>query len=260
MMKRATSSPRRWVFRALVLFWGGVAIWVGVNLQARGLADDVFVGDERTAVAIGDEGYAFLPTADTAGAGLIFYPGALVDPRAYAPLARAIARRGYPVKVLRLPYRLAPTAAHEAALATRTLDAMREGGPGRAWVVGGHSKGGKLAALFARDHPGALGGLLLLGTSHPRRDDLSGLGVDVAKVYGSRDGLASEEEVRQFATNLPTATRFTRVDGGNHAQFGWYGRQVGDRAAAISREEQQRQTVGAIVDQLRRVSAARVPH
>ncbi len=112
-----------------------------------------------------------------------------------------------------------------------------------------------MAATFARDHDSDLAGLLLIGTSHPREDDLSTLELDVTKVYGSEDGLASEEEIRQYAVNLPEATNWTRIEGGNHAQFGWYGWQLGDGSAKITRTAQQAATVRAVLDQLRRIEA-----
>lgn len=40
------------------------------------------------------------------------------------------------------------------------------------------------------------------------------------------------------------------IEGGNHAQFGNYGEQKGDHAAGISREEQQAQTVEAILNMM----------
>jgi hypothetical protein len=39
----------------------------------------------------------------------------------------------------------------------------------------------------------------------------------------------------------------TEIAGANHAQFGYYGMQLGDSSATISREEQQRQTAVAIL-------------
>ena len=41
---------------------------------------------------------------------------------------------------------------------------------------------------------------------------------------------------------------FVPIEGGDHAQFGWYGPQSGDNPATISREEQQAQIVQATVD------------
>jgi hypothetical protein len=119
--------------------------------------------------------------------------------------------------------------------------------------VGGHSKGGKLAAIFSKEFADEMGGLLLVGTSHPREIDLSDLEMDVTKIYGTNDGLASEEEVNQFAVNLPAHMHRVRVDGGNHRQFAWYGYQLGDSSADITRREQHEILVEAILEQLERV-------
>ena len=251
----ATSRRRKGIRLALAVFWGAVAVWLFLNMQARGVASSVLKSGLSVRVSTSSTAIAFTPTADTSKAALLFYPGALADPNAYAPMARAVAEAGYEVVILKLPFRLAPFARDRAALTVRTRTFVQNDGGRHAWVIGGHSKGGALAAMFARDYESDVAGLLLIGTSHPREDDLSSLELDVTKVYGSEDGLASEAEVRQYAANLPATTHWVRVEGGNHAQFGWYGWQLGDGRAQISRTEQQAVTIRAIVDQLRRVDA-----
>ena len=72
----------------------------------------------------------------------------------------------------------------------------------------------------------------------------------VTSVYGTRDGLAAEGDIRGSAGLLPRDARFVAVEGGNHGGFAWYGPQPGDEAAVITREEQQAQTVAAILDAL----------
>lgn len=53
---------------------------------------------------------------------------------------------------------------------------------------------------------------------------------------------------------LPSGTRWVRVEGGNHAQFGSYGPQPGDGKATISRESQQKVTRETLAKVLQRVS------
>ncbi|HEY1016388.1 MAG TPA: alpha/beta hydrolase, partial [Herpetosiphonaceae bacterium] len=105
-----------------------------------------------------------------------------------------------------------------------------------------------LAASLARDGalPGA--GLALIGTSHPKAPagDLAGSGRQVTVIYATDDGLASPPEVLAAAAYLPPDTRWVRIEGGNHSQFGWYGFQLGDHRASISREQQQAQLVDAL--------------
>jgi hypothetical protein len=50
---------------------------------------------------------------------------------------------------------------------------------------------------------------------------------------------------------LPTDATFVPIQGGDHAQFGWYGPQPGDNPASISREIQQAQIVQATEDFLK---------
>jgi hypothetical protein len=80
--------------------------------------------------------------------------------------------------------------------------------------------------------------------------DLSGRDLAVASIYGTRDGLATEEEIAASRPLLPPDTQWTAIEGGNHAQFGWYGPQSGDNEATISREEQQAQIVAATLELL----------
>ncbi len=57
--------------------------------------------------------------------------------------------------------------------------------------------------------------------------------------------------------NLPPDTHDVRIDGGNHSQFGYYGFQPGDWPATITREEQQRLTLDAVLSALGSLSSTR---
>jgi hypothetical protein len=86
---------------------------------------------------------------------------------------------------------------------------------------------------------------------------LSRLPVAVTKIVGTRDGLASEDEVKTNQLKLPSHTRWVWIEGGNHSQFGWYGFQPGDNRARIPRESQQRMMTDAILVALADASNAR---
>jgi hypothetical protein len=236
----------------LATFWLIAFSWLFYSMQARGFDPSVLESDDEVRVHGTDAMVRFEPVAEASTAGLIFYPGALVDPDAYAPLARQVAADGYHVTIIKVPFRLDVFEWQWEAVVARTR-AVLATNANRRWVLGGHSRGGKMAARLAGDHPAWFAGLLLVGTSHPRDVDLSHLRLDVVKVYGSEDGLASEAEVQRFATNLPVETRFVRVAGGNHRQFGYYGWQLGDGRATIDRATQLRETVDAALEQLKRV-------
>ncbi len=183
----------------------------------------------------------FVPDGGAPTVGLILYPGGRVDFRAYAPAAQAIADRGYFVALVRMPLSLAvfdPDAAAEVIAANPQIER---------WAVGGHSLGGAMAANFAAAHPGSVQGLVLWAAYPAASDDLSQSGLRVASISASRDGLATPEKIDASRPLLPPETVWVVIQGGNHAQFGWYGDQNGDNPATISREEQQAQVIEATV-------------
>jgi hypothetical protein len=51
--------------------------------------------------------YVFEPAGEKPSRGFIIYPGGLVDSRAYAPFARAIAAEGYRTVIVCMPFHLA---------------------------------------------------------------------------------------------------------------------------------------------------------
>jgi hypothetical protein len=108
-----------------------------------------------------------------------------------------------------------------------------------------------MTARFAHQNPGAVAGLVLWASYPASGDDLSGNDLAVASVYGTRDGLATEDEIAASRPLLPPDTQWIAIEGGNHGQFGWYGPQSGDNEATISREEQQAQVVATTLELLR---------
>ena len=63
------------------------------------------------------------------------------------------------------------------------------------------------------------------------------------------------DEIKASAALLPSDATFVPIEGGNHAQFGWYGPQSGDNPASISHAEQQAQTVAATAALLERMQS-----
>ena len=72
----------------------------------------------------------------------------------------------------------------------------------------------------------------------------------VVSVYGDADGVMNREKYAQYRSNWLGNAVEVVIPGGNHAQFGDYGAQKGDGTAAISADEQRRQTVQAILPAL----------
>jgi dienelactone hydrolase len=119
-----------------------------------------------------------------------------------------------------------------------------------AWAIGGHSLGGSMAAQYIHDNPNKAQGLALWASYPPSGVDLSKFNITVVTVHGTDDGLVSSKQIDDSLKQLPPDTIRLEINGGDHAQFGWYGPQSGDNPATISREEQQRITVNATVQML----------
>ena len=224
-------------------------VWSLLAYRARGEAHDALNSSQTVRVENLDGYWRFTPR-QASNVGLLFFPGALVDPVAYAPILRAVAERGYTALLIQVPRRGAMGGAESEELLTRYARAIREteasGGPGR-WVAGGHSRGGVISCTVARSRPPWLGGLVLVGTSHPRDFSIANLAIPVTQIFGTRDTVADVEKVIAARRNLPASLTIVEIDGGNHSQFGSYGFQPGDWPATISRAEQHRRTLEAIV-------------
>jgi dienelactone hydrolase len=189
----------------------------------------------------------FRPKNSVPETGFIFYPGGLVDPRSYAPMARDIASAGHLAVIVPMPFNLAVFSPGKAA-------GVIEEHPGvQNWAIGGHSLGGAMASRYARQNPNSVSGLALWAAWPADSDDLSGSDLAVTSIYGTEDGVATVEEIENSRRLLPADAEFVPIPGGNHAQFGWYGPQGGDNPAAISPAEQQAQIVAATVALLERL-------
>lgn len=90
--------------------------------------------------------------------------------------------------------------------------------------------------------------MVLIGTTHPKEDDLSFLQRPVTKIHASKNGIAPPERMLANRALLPQQTTWVEITGGNHSQFGRHGHQLFDGAATISREEQERITRSAILE------------
>lgn len=239
---------RKWIRRIWISFGLAFVAFMAWNTQAHGVDPAVF--RSSAAVRVLDTGalIQFLPAQAAPGAGLIFLPGGTIDPDAYAPLLRAVAESGHAAVLVKLPWRSAPTASTRQALWQRIDEILEKSKPGESWVLSGHSRGAALAATYVSEHNRPLAGLVLIGTTHPRDFDLSKSSIPMAKIYGTRDCVADSAKTMANANRLPPATRWIPIAGGNHRQFGYYGYQLGDCSATISRAAQQARTAEALIE------------
>jgi len=194
-------------------------------------------------------GAIVLTPAAAPKAGLVFLPGAKVDPRAYVSLLTEVSAAGYLVVIVKEPYDIGLLATGEPAKIVAATPGVTR------WAVGGHSLGGVAAGISVSARDSGLSGLLLwaaypLGSLADRTD------LVVASVSGTADALSTPADIAASRASLPPSTVFTAVEGGIHAYFGDYGPQPGDGTPGVDRNTAQRQIVAASVSFMDAVAGA----
>ncbi len=232
---------------AVLVIFSGFVIWAETPPAPMQQAYDALQSDENVTVSQG-QWLVFEPKATNNTTGFIFYPGGRVNYLAYAPYAHEIAVEGYLAVIVPMPLNLAVFGVNSASGVIAAYPNVTS------WAIGGHSLGGSMAAQYIHDNPGKVEGLALWASYPPSSVDLSKLNITVVTVHGTNDGLVSRKQIDDSLKQLPPNTVRVEIEGGNHAQFGWYGTQSGDNSATISREQQQSITVNATVQMLSKLS------
>src|SRR5687768_6086047 len=236
MTSSTGTRVHRWVRRAFVVWAIGSTLWVANTMRTRGVPGAVLQTSAAVSVTETNATLEFTPVARKTESALLFLCGGGVSAQAYAPLLRPVAEAGFPVFVIKLPYRLAPAESHKVAAIDRGREVMAAHPEIDRWVIAGHSLGAALATRLVEAYPAAVAALVLIGTTHPKERNLSSLTMPVTKVWGSNDVVAPPERMFANRSLLPPHTRWVEIRGGNHSQFGHYGHQLLDGRAAITRE------------------------
>jgi hypothetical protein len=222
----------------------GFILWANTALSPEPEALAGLRSDEHVTVRV-DEFILFQPTEKNLTTAFVFYPGGRIDYRAYAAPLHKIAAEGY--LVILLPVRL-NLAFFDVNAADRAVAAFPEI---RHWIVGGHSLGGVAAGLYASKRKNLDG--VVFWASYPANDSLKNTDMKFLSIYGTLD-MGGMDAFDTSRANLPADTNFVVIHGGNHAQFGDYGVQPGDKEATITRAEQQKQAVDATVKFLKELT------
>jgi pimeloyl-ACP methyl ester carboxylesterase len=193
-------------------------------------ADDVAIAAMQSDAAIKVQDNLILLSSTTpSDTALIFYPGAKVEAFAYLPILEKIKQScGISCILVKMPFNMA---IFDVNAADKIMDQFPEI---KNWYIGGHSMGGAMASDYASKHQEKVKGLILLG----------------AYIYGDYPSESALTVYGTFNTSVAQKINYTEnivvIEGGNHAQFGNYGKQMGDPDATISSEEQQDIAVEAI--------------
>jgi hypothetical protein len=180
--------------------------------------------------------------------GLIIHPGGNCDPRAYAPMAQAIASEGYLVAILPMP-NCVSMGGYD-----RTAKVIEDYGGIETWVLAGHSVGGASISWYAYEYGGIAGLVMMAALGHNRYPLDDTHNVKVLSLYGENDTHLTPEMIMEHAGSLPADTVYEELPGANHTQFGWLDPTPypeyfdGDGPAEITYQEQQDLVVGHILD------------
>lgn len=229
------------IFSLLVLAAVGLFIWSATSTYpAREVALASLSSTEEVTVSQ-DKWIVFTPEQE-ADTGLIFYPGGLVEPAAYSPVLREIAKEGYLVVITPMPLNLG---IFNTGAANPVIEAYPEI---RTWILAGHSLGGASAGIYAANNPGAIDALVFWDSYPPDSADLSATNLQVLSIHGTTDTIPNTDNFDEKRILLPPETRFAPIEGASHAQFGDYGPQKGDVEPSISLSKQHQMVAELMLD------------
>lgn len=172
------------------------------------------------------------PGCETA---LIFYPGAKIEYTSYLPMLNEISSQGIDCYLVEMPLNLAVFGADRAGQIIENTNYSH-------YFISGHSVGGSMAAKYASNND-KIEGLILLA-AYPS-DEVK---IPTLSVYGSKDKILNQKTYNDSKKLINNTFEEHIISGGNHAQFGNYGKQDGDGTASITSSVQQNETAHIILN------------
>ncbi len=217
----------------------GFVIYVSDYYHADSTALAALKSTNSYTVVNTDNSITFTPTKNKSTTGIIFYPGGKVQPEAYSVIASKLAENGYTTIIVKMPFNLAFFGTNKADDVIATHPEIKT------WVIGGQSLGGVFASDYAVNHQDKIKGVIYLA-SYPSAN-ASNATFKALSIRGSLDNLTTAQDIEKNKNKFPANTIFVTINGGNHYNNGNYGPQAGDNNSTITREQQQEQTVNAIL-------------
>lgn len=230
------------LFLLCVVLYG--VFWFLQSYKADDVALEALISTKHVTVTQTDDYILFVPNENFSDqSGLVYYPGAKVDPKAYANMSLSLATQGIPVIIIKMPFNFAIFDIDKALGIIEALDLDIK------WAIGGHSLGGAMASELVYKYPEQFTALILFASY--ANSDLSDYDLDVLSIWGSQDAFVTEEKINEKKNLLPTHTIYAKIEGGNHSQFGNYGFQNGDNASTISADLQLTQIIDSVTSLLK---------
>lgn len=220
----------------------GLVVWSKTGTYPAGTVAQAALASSDSVRVSQEKFIVFTPVEGDINTGLIFYPGGLVEPTAYAPILRMIAEEGVLVVITPMPLNL-------GILNTGAAGAVIEAYPNiSTWILAGHSLGGASAAIYAEKNLSKIDAIVFWDSYPPDSADLSTSTIPVLSIFGTTNDIPNTDNFNDKRYLLPTDAIFVAVEGASHAQFGDYGPQKGDVVASLGLTEQHELVAAIMLD------------
>ena len=215
----------------------GIFFILTISCSVKAMYNESYLSDKVVVLDFNNY-YSIIPICYEMDRAIIFYPGGLVEPDAYIPIAALMAEEiNIAVFIQKMPMNL-------AVLGSRRADEiLDEYNYIDKWYMGGHSLGGVMAASYIWDNPDPFDALFLVASYPMEKKSLRDSHIPVLSISGSEDGVINKKKLAASNELLPNDVLFQEIIGANHSQFGSYGKQKEDNEPLITEYNQQYEVV-----------------
>lgn len=178
-----------------------------IALAALASTDDVVVEQSS-------DWWVMRPREQEPTIGVVVYPGAYCDVRGYAPILRQVARGGYLVVGIAMPFNLSilgPESADDVRAAFPEIDK---------WVIAGHSMGGAMAGFYAEKNQDNLAGVIFWDAYPPESSSLADATLPVFHIHRAKLDGQAPEKFEAMRSVYPPGSLWIPIPGGIHMYFG----------------------------------------
>lgn len=167
--------------------------------------------------------------------GVIFYPSYFISEKSYLPFLFELAKYGYGVYILK-PF-------SNVSFSNKGLvNSVIKKEVYKNYVLMGHSfGGGTLLNYLSKQNKffDKIRDVVLLAPRGLKKYNFDKNNFNMLSIVGSNDGIIDLKKYEDIKSNLSSNTKYVVIKGGNHSNFGNYGKQFGDLKSDISLEKQQ---------------------
>jgi len=227
------------ILLAIAIAFGATASFLKQSLKAVDVETYMTSGNGVTVNDTKD--YIFFDSATTEKA-IVMYGGANVEEKAYSPICRKLAESDYDVFLLK-------TFEEFALFDMNKADVVLNNYSYKSVSLMGHSLGGVVATRYMVSSNHKFDNLIYLASYSDK--DIKGMDLNVISIQGTLDGVINKKSIEESHEYMPSSFHELWIEGGNHAQFGSYGKQEKDNDATITVIEQTKQTCDFILANIR---------